>query len=111
MKQNIRLFVLFLTLAASSCTKLDEKFRSELEQNNSGSITPDQLLTSAYNALSQPFQGNGNLWASQEISSDEAHLMNYWLHSFLLPTSFSSTHLRSKPQKQDLSGHCLCIGC
>ncbi|MEJ7588986.1 MAG: RagB/SusD family nutrient uptake outer membrane protein [Ferruginibacter sp.] len=72
MKQIIVLLVLAITLTFSSCTKLDERFRSELEQNNSGTITPDQLLTSAYNSISQPFQGNGNLWASQQISSDEA---------------------------------------
>ena len=66
------LFGLFFTLSCFSCTKLDEEFRSELEQNNSATITADQLLTSAYNSIQGTFQGNGNLWCSQEISTDEA---------------------------------------
>ncbi|MES2893482.1 MAG: RagB/SusD family nutrient uptake outer membrane protein [Bacteroidota bacterium] len=72
MRQINVLLAFFLILIVSSCTKLDESFRSELEQNNSGSITADQLLISAYNGIGQSFQGNGNLWASQQISTDEA---------------------------------------
>ncbi|MEP6583009.1 MAG: RagB/SusD family nutrient uptake outer membrane protein [Ginsengibacter sp.] len=62
---------LFLTIVLFSCTKLDERFRSELEQNNSASITPAQLLTSAYNTL-YDYTIQGNLWNASEISSDEA---------------------------------------
>ena len=72
MKHAKILLVLFISLVFFSCTKLDEKFRSELEQNNSAIITADQLLISAYNSVAQSFQGNGGLWASQEISTDEA---------------------------------------
>ncbi|MEO7960827.1 MAG: RagB/SusD family nutrient uptake outer membrane protein [Ginsengibacter sp.] len=61
----------FLTVVLFSCSKLDEKFRSELEQNNSGSITPDQLLKSAYNTL-YDYTTQGNLWSASEITSDEA---------------------------------------
>lgn len=63
-------FFLFLILIAVSCTKLDERFRGELEQSNSGSITAAQLLTSAYNSLNGPFQ-LGDLWHAQEQTSDE----------------------------------------
>jgi hypothetical protein len=72
MKQIKKLFFIFFALSFFSCTKLDEKFRSELEQNNSATITAAQLLKSAYNSIGGTFQGNGNLWASQQISTDEA---------------------------------------
>lgn len=61
---------LFLTAVTFSCTKLDERFRSELEQGNSGNITAAQLLTTAYNDLNGPIQFGG-LWHSQEHTSDE----------------------------------------
>ncbi len=62
---------LFVTLIIFSCTKLDERFRSELEQSNSSNITPDQLLTSAYNTL-YGYTTQGDLWNASEITSDEA---------------------------------------
>lgn len=61
-------FILILFLY--SCTKLDESFRGELEQNNTANITAGELLTSAYNSLSGPFQ-TGDLWHAQEQTSDE----------------------------------------
>lgn len=63
--------VLFLTVLFS-CTKLDEKFRSELETNNTANITASQLLISAYSGLNGPLQHQGNMWSASEISSDEA---------------------------------------
>ncbi|MEO6219705.1 MAG: RagB/SusD family nutrient uptake outer membrane protein, partial [Ginsengibacter sp.] len=54
-----------------SCTKLDERFRSELQQGNTGNITAGQLLISAYSGMN-PAQHQGNLWSGSEISSDEA---------------------------------------
>ncbi len=65
------LIFLFITFVAISCTKLDESFRSELEQSSSGNITPDQLLISAYNSLNGPFQ-TGDLWHVSEHTTDEA---------------------------------------
>jgi len=65
-------FCLALFLVIFSCTKLDEKFRSELDQNNTASITASELLINAYNSLGGTFQGNGNLWSSATITSDEA---------------------------------------
>lgn len=62
---------LFLTIVIFSCTKLNERFRSELEQNNSNNITPAQLLLSAYNTLYDDVT-QANLWNTQEITSDEA---------------------------------------
>lgn len=69
--KNIKLlFVFLVSLVLFSCTKLDEKFNSELEENNSATITADQLLTSAYNGLNGPFQ-TGDLWHIQEHTTDE----------------------------------------
>ncbi|MEJ7680924.1 MAG: RagB/SusD family nutrient uptake outer membrane protein [Segetibacter sp.] len=63
-------FFLLLMFTAFSCTKLDEKFRGELEQANSGNITAAELLKSAYNSLNDQFQ-TGSLWQTQEQTSDE----------------------------------------
>lgn len=63
-------FLFLLTLGSFSCTKLDESFRSELEQSNSSSITAAQLLINAYNGLNGPFQ-TGDLWHISEHTTDE----------------------------------------
>lgn len=65
-------FVLAVTLFSLSCTKLDEKFRSELAQNNSNDLKASQFLASAYSSIAGPFQGNSDLWALQTLSTDEA---------------------------------------
>ena len=38
---------LFLTFIMVSCTKLEETFRGELDENNTSNITAAQLLTNA----------------------------------------------------------------
>ncbi len=53
--------VLFFAVVFLSCTKLNERFRSELESNNTSNITPGQLLTSAYSTL-YDYITQGNLW-------------------------------------------------
>ena len=63
-------FLCLLTLGSFSCTKLDESFRSELEQSNSSNITAAQLLVNAYDGLNGPFQ-TGDLWHINEHTSDE----------------------------------------
>lgn len=60
-----------LSLSLFSCTKLEERLRSQQEENNDGSITAAQLLASAYNSVYGPFQGNADLWACQTLSTDE----------------------------------------
>ena len=60
-----------LTLFFFSCTKLDEKFRSQLDQNNTSDLKASQFLASAYSSLYGPFQGNSDLWALQTLSTDE----------------------------------------
>lgn len=59
-----------LAIAFFSCTKLDERFRSELEVNNAGSVSASDLLISAYNSLNGPFQ-TGDLWHISQHTSDE----------------------------------------
>lgn len=69
--KNIFIYVLVLVaMTLTGCTKLEESFRSELEENNSGTITADQLLISAYNGLNGPFQ-TGDLWHISQHTTDE----------------------------------------
>ena len=63
---------LFLLLIFFSCTKLDERFRSELEQTNTSNIKASELLKNAYNSIAGPFHGNSELWSSSTITTDEA---------------------------------------
>src|SRR6187402_3618817 len=73
MKHNkkILLSLLVASLVFFSCTKLDERFRSELVQGNTASITPAELLVGAYQSIQGTFQGNGNLISSAQVTSDE----------------------------------------
>ncbi len=60
-----------LTLA--SCTKLDEKLGSTLERSQADSVIQvASLLKTAYDGLQLPYQDQSNLWALQEMPSDEA---------------------------------------
>ena len=69
--KSVKIFFLFLTVVVFSCTKLDETFRAELEENNSGTITAAELLTSAYNSIGGTYV-TGNTWHIQEHTSDES---------------------------------------
>lgn len=68
---NIKYFSLLVCFSVLflSCTKLKEEFRSNLESGDN--ISASDLLISAYATLNGPYQ-QGNRWAMQEISSDEA---------------------------------------
>jgi hypothetical protein len=60
-----------LTLA--SCTKLDEQLGSTLERSQADSVIQvASLLKTAYDGLQLPYQDQSNLWALQEMPSDEA---------------------------------------
>ena len=69
--KKILLSFLAVALVAISCTKLNERYRSELVQGNTASITPGELLVSAYSSIQGTFQGNGNLISSAQVTSDE----------------------------------------
>jgi hypothetical protein len=64
--------ILFFGLFLFSCTKLDEKFRSQVETGNTANIRAADLLSSLYNSIGQPFQGNANIWSTTTITTDEA---------------------------------------
>ena len=68
--KNIKIFIFSLfALVLFSCTKLDENFRSELEEGGS-EIAAADLLTTAYNSLHGPFQ-TGDFWHIQQHTTDE----------------------------------------
>jgi hypothetical protein len=72
MKHNKILLSFFaVALVFISCTKLNERYRSELAQGNTASITPGELLVSAYSSIQGTFQGNGNLISAAQVTSDE----------------------------------------
>lgn len=60
---------LLIFLLFFSCTKLNEEFRSNLEEGDD--IAAAELLVTAYNMLNSPYQ-QGSRWCLQELSSDEA---------------------------------------
>ena len=62
---------LVIAFVLLSCTKLNERFRSELTQGSASSITPAELLVSAYQSIQGTFQGNGNLISSAQVTTDE----------------------------------------
>ena len=63
-------FLLFLIPFAFSCTKLDEQFRSSLEEDEGGAVSAADLLTSAYNNINGTYIA-GNFWHLQEHTTDE----------------------------------------
>ena len=72
MKHNKILLSFFVvTLLFISCTKLNERYRSELAAGNTASITAAELLVGAYSSIQGTFQGNGNLISSAQVTSDE----------------------------------------
>lgn len=61
--------VFILLVFSFSCTKLNEEFRSNLEEGDD--ISSSELLISAYATLNGPYQ-QGDRWCLQELSTDEA---------------------------------------
>ncbi|WP_205512986.1 RagB/SusD family nutrient uptake outer membrane protein [Longitalea arenae] len=70
MKQyKVIIYSCLFMLVLGACTKLEEKFESELEQTSA--IPVNDLLRSAYNSLQSPFMDQSRLWAAQEHTTDE----------------------------------------
>lgn len=69
--------LLYIALAGTvftgtySCTKLNEEFKSEMEEGDASNIDPAGLLITAYNSLNTPYQQEQR-WVLQEISTDAA---------------------------------------
>ena len=70
MKQRTLIIASSLIFLSTACTKLDENFRSELQEGNTENISAAELLINAYNSLSGPLQ-TGDLWHAQQHTSDE----------------------------------------
>ncbi|MDR2274382.1 MAG: RagB/SusD family nutrient uptake outer membrane protein [Sphingobacterium sp.] len=73
MKLRTLLYIGLITSVAasiSSCTKLKEEFKGELEEGTS-EVEPGGLLTTAYISLNTPYQQEQR-WVMQEISTDAA---------------------------------------
>ena len=71
MKQKIILIFTAFSLVLSGCTKLDEELRGEINPStDAGSANVPALLQSVYQSLRNPFQGEGNLFALTEMSTD-----------------------------------------
>lgn len=70
------IYILYILLwssiiaSTSSCTKLNEEFRSELEEGSTN-VDPAALLITAYSALNTPYQQEQR-WVLQEVSTDAA---------------------------------------
>ncbi|PPL03559.1 RagB/SusD family nutrient uptake outer membrane protein [Parapedobacter indicus] len=61
---------LLLAGLSFSCTDLDERLRSELEEGSTN-VNPSDLLIGAYSALNEPYQQEQR-WVLEEISTDAA---------------------------------------
>src|SRR5690606_31375806 len=59
------------TMGTSSCTKLTEDVRGELEESDGSNVVPVALLITAYNSLNTPYQQDQR-WVMQEVSTDAA---------------------------------------
>lgn len=66
----VKIFLLLLFVTFFSCTKLEERFRGELEENSAGNVTAAQLLTNAYNSIAGTYV-TGNFWHISQHTSDE----------------------------------------
>lgn len=75
MKYNNLILIASAVVLLGSCTKLDEKFRSETTQGGGGGAgggNATALLQGAYRSLNNPYQDQSRWWAAAEHSTDEA---------------------------------------
>ena len=74
MKLNkiLQVGVITTGIMLAGCTKLDEKFRSDLTSVASGTVDVNALLQASYDAMRNPYQDQSEFWAAQEHTTDEA---------------------------------------
>jgi hypothetical protein len=75
MKYTKIILILASILTLASCTKLDENFRSETITGGSGgggTVDPAALLTGAYRSIENLYNNQERLFASFEMTTDEA---------------------------------------
>ena len=63
-------YALLLGGAMLSCTKLNQKLRSEVDSASS-SVTAAGLLQSTYESMNGPYQDQAGIWCQQEMTTDE----------------------------------------
>jgi starch-binding outer membrane protein, SusD/RagB family len=63
--------LVFLLYISAGCSKLENTFTSELEQNDASNIPVAEVLKSAYNSLNNVFMDQSRFWAAQQHTSDE----------------------------------------
>lgn len=71
MKQLLKIFI--AATLFSGCTKLEEKLGSQQPTGGGagGGISVPGLLSSAYNAMRNPYQDQSRIWAAQQHTTDE----------------------------------------
>jgi len=67
----IKIVSLFFITGLAACTKLDERFRSEVSSVDNSSITAAGLLVNAYRSFENPLVDQSRFWAAQQHTSDE----------------------------------------
>lgn len=71
MKQLKQFFFIVTALFLFSCTKLEERYRSELQDVPGAAVSPADLLLNTYNSMYTPYVDQSRLWAAQQHTSDE----------------------------------------
>jgi hypothetical protein len=72
MKIKITTFTILSLTLMVSCTKLEEKFKGDLNtQAAGGSGSIDALLKGVYNSMQTTFQDQANVYALEEMTTDE----------------------------------------
>lgn len=73
-RRKIIIFLLFTATILHSCTKLEERFRGDLteEQVGADSANTSALLAGVYNSMEFPFTSHITIWPLLELSTDEA---------------------------------------
>ena len=74
MKYTKLLYLAIPTFLLFSCTKLEEKFRGDLTEEQiggGGSANTAALLTGVYNSMRTPYQEQSQWWAAEEHTTDE----------------------------------------
>lgn len=71
MKLRKYIYLTCLAVPVLSCTKLEEKFNSELEQSQAANVNVADLLLTAYRSFENPLVDQSRYWAASQHSSDE----------------------------------------
>lgn len=65
------LLVFFGATVLAACSKLEEKYRGNVDAVNEAAVNVGDVLQGAYNALNNPFQDQSRFWAASQHTTDE----------------------------------------